>query len=106
MIANPTTFADLFNIKVPNTHRKISVLDVCLMTECGLIAKFKYYLRQDIETKRSLLEYERLREDRVRQLEKQGELPTCKRCGNPLISELGIKPRPSVPAGRRCRQQK
>jgi hypothetical protein len=90
-ITSPEEFADLFNTKIPDAHRKITSNDVCLMTECNLIGKYKFYGRQDLETVRGILQYEQLREtpsatQRPAEYQKR-KLKKCKMCGQALFEE-------------------
>ena len=49
-ITSPEAFADLFNIKSPGAYRKVTFDDVCHMTGCKLIDRYRFYGRQDLET--------------------------------------------------------
>ena len=66
------------------------------MTECGLIKRYGYYIRSDIETIRSILQYEKLRDKRPQKLlvNEIPEPPRCKSCGQTL------PPQPEGKVGR------
>ena len=85
-ITSPEVFADLFNTKIPDAYRKVTSNDVRLMTECHLIGKYNFYIMDDLETVRGILEYEQLREKRPAQstIENSHEPPKCKMCGELL----------------------
>jgi len=102
-ITSPEAFAEWFNEKILNACRKLTVDDVCLMTECKLISRYRFYGHQDIETARGILQYEQMREKRSERLEERGGrdeakavtiVPNCKRCGQPL---------PAPPPGKKGR---
>lgn len=77
---SPKAFADLFNAKIPYAYRGITSYDVRLMTECNLIGRHKCYIRQDLETIRGTLQYEKLRQHRSAQQNKEKEPPRYKSC--------------------------
>jgi len=56
-----------FNMKYPGAHRPITAEDVILMTRCKLICRYGFYLRDDLETVRGILQYEQMRETRSTQ---------------------------------------
>lgn len=88
IIASPEKFAEWFNLKYPNAYRQISTEDVKDMTDCGLIHHLGYYSRsQDTEIIKGILQYEKMREDRSQQQDKQNGPPLCKMCGEPLPVE-------------------
>ncbi|MFC2004814.1 hypothetical protein ACFLUY_01175 [Chloroflexota bacterium] len=95
-ITHPEAFADLFNTKIPDAHRKITSNDVRLMTKGNLIYKYGFYGSQDLELVRGILQYEQLREYRPVPLtsEDEPEPPKCKKCEQPL---------PYWPRGKRGR---
>ena len=51
------------------------------MTECGLIGKYKYYGRQDIQLVRAILQYEQMRDERKLKVYTKDVPRMCKRCG-------------------------
>ncbi len=83
-INNTEAFIDFFKMKFPDMCRKLTVDNVRLMTECSLIGRYKYYLRQDLEIVRRILHFEELREHRSAQQDKEKKSPCCKSCGQPL----------------------
>jgi len=85
-IVSPDKFAAQFNQVVPGAYRKISAQDVRDITGCGLIGKYQYYGRADLETVRAVLQYEQLRQKRIQgqSTEDKSEPLKCKRCGQPL----------------------
>ena len=92
-VLSPDKFAEWFNSVVPGAYRKIDTQDVRDMTECGLIGRYNYYGRKDIETVRAILQYEQLRQNR----EKRNEIKDadgdihCRRCGVLLTDEQNGK---------------
>ena len=84
IITSPEKFAVLFNEKYPGTYRKITTQDVRDMTTCGLIGRYGFYLRVDLETIRGILEYE--------QLQRRNNYPLVVRCaGNFCLYSLKVK---------------
>jgi hypothetical protein len=86
---SPEKFAQWFNQVVPFALRDITSWDVKCLTELGVIGRFGYYGRQDIETVRVVLEYERLRQNRQSREEirvADGAIH-CRRCGVKLAPE-------------------
>jgi len=47
-ILSPDKFAEWFNNVVPGAYRSITAQDIRDMTECGLVAHYGYYIRQDL----------------------------------------------------------
>ena len=86
LITSAGRFATLFNSKVPGAYRPISADDIRLMTECGLVGRYGYYGREDMQTVIGILRYEQLREKRAHSPPKDTtiELPHCKSCGEPV----------------------
>ena len=86
LITSPRKFASLFNEKYIGANRQITVEDVICMTSCKLICRHDYYLRDDLEIVRGVLEYEQMREQRSAQEPADNKLepPKCKMCGQPL----------------------
>jgi len=86
MFTNPDRFASWFNEAVPGAYRQITVEDVRDMANCGLIARYRYYLSADIQTVRAILQYEHMRQKRIERSETKaiGYVPVCKNCGQPL----------------------
>lgn len=93
-IVSPDKFLEWFNSKVPGAYRKITNQDVRDMTECGLIGRYGYYGRTDLETVRAILLYEQLRSERERKACLQDAPRTCKRCGKSLPENGNKKGRP------------
>ena len=60
-ITSPKKFAALFNEKYVGANRKITAEDVICMTVCKIICRHGYYLRDDLEIVRGVLEYEQMR---------------------------------------------
>lgn len=87
---NPDKFAAWFNSVVPGAYRKVDARDVRDMTECGLIGRYGYYGRLDLETAGAILQYEQMREKRsAKPLEEdEPKQPSCKMCGGPLPPQL------------------
>lgn len=96
VITNPDKFAARFNTMYPGAYRDVTAQDIRDMTECGLIRRYDYYSRQDLETVRGILEYEVSVERRVKKSEVTaiGNIPTCKRCARPL---------PTIPVDKKGR---
>jgi hypothetical protein len=91
--SNPTKFAQWFNEKYTGAYRRISTGDVKDLTECGLIQHRDYYSgSMDGETIRAILQYEKLREKRSTEQNKDKDYPSCKRCGQPLPLNEEVKP--------------
>lgn len=86
IITNPDKFTKWLKAMVPDTYRQLAIEDIRLMTSISLIKRYKYYSRQDLETVRAILQYERLREKRIEKDEAKAvfDVPRCKRCGEPL----------------------
>ena len=97
LITSPRKFASLFNEKYIGANRQITVEDVICMTRCKLICRHGYYLRDDLEMVRGVLEYEQMRE-KISKRDPAGdqlEPRKCKLCGEPLSPEHeGKKGRP------------
>ena len=85
-VLSPDKFAEWFNEAVPGAYRKLTVQDIRDITECGLIMKYNYFSRDDLEIVRAVLQYEQLRQERE---SKTNTVRTCKRCGQPLPTEHG-----------------
>jgi len=97
IITSPERFADWFNTKVPGTYRDITPSDIRLLSECGLIKRYGYYLQDDLQTVIGILNYEQLREKKIQKQEQAAsdDPPRCKLCGKPLPPEVeGKKGRP------------
>jgi len=94
-ILSPDRFAEWFNNVVPGAYRSITAQDIRDMTECGLVAHYGYYIRQDLETVRAILLYEQLRERRIQESCLQDTPKTCKSCGKLLPDNEGSRGRPS-----------
>jgi hypothetical protein len=86
-ISSPERFAVEFNQNVPGAHRHLTPDDVRLMTRCGLIRRYNFYVKGDIQTAIGILRYEQLREKRIKQESKPSSMERlCRACGNPLPS--------------------
>jgi hypothetical protein len=86
-ISSYERFAAEFNEIVPGAYRHITADDVQLMTQCGLIRRYKFYVKGDLQTVISILKYEQLREKRIDQEVKPiATERLCRACGNPLSS--------------------
>jgi len=95
-ILSPDKFAAEFNSVVAGTYRRIDAEDVRCLTECGLIGRYSYYMREDLQTVRAILLYEQLRDESERKACLKDTPKTCKRCGQPLSSQSdGRKGRPN-----------
>ena len=83
LIFSPDKFAEWFNTVVPGAYRKIDAEDVRDMTDYGLIGRYQYYGRTDLETVRAILNYEQLRQNRNRRNEIRDDegMIHCRRCG-------------------------
>ena len=93
IITSPDKFAEWFNLVVPGAYRNITTQDVRDMTNCGLICRYRYYVRDDLQTVRAVLLYEQSRD---RRSGKEDTTRTCKRCGQPLPAQTdGKRGRPS-----------
>ena len=88
-ITSPRKFASLFNEKYIGANRQITVEDVICMTSCKLIGRHDYYLRDDLEIVRGVLEYEQMRERQSAQeySEDKPEPRKCKMCSQALPLE-------------------
>jgi hypothetical protein len=78
------------------------------MTECGLIGKYKYYGRADLQIVRGLILYEQMREKRMKKpaVEDKLQILCCKLCGDPLPTKHeGKKGRPREYC-RRCEKSR
>jgi hypothetical protein len=56
--------------------------DAQLLAEYGVMGRYRYYVRQDIETVRAILLYEQMWDERSQKLDVADR--RCKRCGNLL----------------------
>jgi hypothetical protein len=61
IIALPDRFAQRFNEIVPGAYRQVTVTDIKQMMHCGLIGRRGFFTRDDLETVRGILLYEKLR---------------------------------------------
>ena len=86
-ILSPDRFAEWFNRVVP-AYRKITPEDARYLTVVGLVGRYGYYGRTDLEIVRSILQYEQMREERLSRYNKQS---VCKMCGKPLIPLLNAR---------------
>ena len=83
----PGRFAALFNSVVLGAYRQVTAQDVRDLTRCGLIGRYGYYGRADIETVRAVLQYEQIKQEREQQA---NAVRTCKRCGGLLPDNEGV----------------
>ncbi|HUU63048.1 MAG TPA: hypothetical protein VMX96_03905 [Dehalococcoidia bacterium] len=98
LIISPEKFAAEFNQVVPGAYRSITVQDIRDLTECGLIGKYGYYGRADLETVRAVLQYEQLRQNRQKkdEIRDSNGAIHCRRCGTLLTAKPnGKRGRPS-----------
>lgn len=95
-ITNPAVFAERFNEKFDDSYRKITSDDVRIMIDCGLVKRYGYFCRQDLETVRAVLQYEQRRQLVLPEKMTGDKLspPRCKRCGQLL---------PDPPPGKKGR---
>ena len=95
-VYSPDRFAAEFNAAVPCACQKIDAQDIQDLTKCGLIGRYSYYGRADLETVRAILLYEQLRAEREREACLKDVPRTCKRCGKSLCSQSnGRRGRPN-----------
>ena len=96
LITSPDKFADLFNAKVPGAYRQVMANDIRLLTQCGLIGRYGYYIQLDIETVRAILQYEQLRQNRQKrdEIRSSDGVIHCRRCG------VVLDVKPNSKAGR------
>ncbi|MBA7612802.1 hypothetical protein ES703_20042 [subsurface metagenome] len=97
LTGNAERFADLFNAKLPGAYRQITAQDIKDMTDCGLIGKYKYYGRTDLQIVRGLILYEQLWQKRMKKptVEDKLQILCCKLCGDSLSTRPeGKKGRP------------
>jgi hypothetical protein len=66
LITSPERFANFFNCKVSSARRQVTVDDVRLLTECGLIKHYGFYDNTDLQTVIGILKYEQLREKKTK----------------------------------------
>jgi hypothetical protein len=91
-ISSPERFAVEFNQNVPGAHRHLTPDDVRLMTRCGLIGRYDFYVKSDIQTAVGILRYEQLRDKGIVKEEKSTTVERlCKGCGNPLPTQEPLK---------------
>ena len=101
-ITRPDKFAGFFNAKVPGAYRQVSADDIRDMTTSGLIGRYGYYRHLDIETVRTILQYEQLRENRQKRDEirdKNGSIH-CRGCGVVLTIPKAKRGRPNEFCGK------
>jgi len=60
VVADPVRFAAKFNAAVPGACRSVTGEDIRQMAHCGLIGRHGFFTREDLETVRGILHYERL----------------------------------------------
>ena len=61
IVAEPDRFADKFNAIVRGAYRQVTADDIRQMKHCGLIGRYGFFARDDLETVRGILLYEQLR---------------------------------------------
>jgi hypothetical protein len=64
LIIKPEDFAAWFNKAIPGAYRSMTAQDVQDMVTSGVIGRYGYYMKLDIETVWPILQYEQLRENR------------------------------------------
>jgi hypothetical protein len=62
ILTSPKLFAAKFNLTVSGAYRQVTESDIRQMSHCRLIGRYGFYTREDLETVRSILRYEQLRE--------------------------------------------
>jgi hypothetical protein len=67
IIVNPGLFAAKFNSVVKGVYRQVTVDDIRYMAQCGLIGRYGFFTRQDMEIVRGILRYEQLRKNETEQ---------------------------------------
>jgi hypothetical protein len=93
LITSPVRFASWFKLEIPGAYREITSQDIRDMTECGLIGRYNFYDRQDLETVRAVLQYEQLRQNRQNREEirdAEGGIH-CRRCGKLMTTKHSRK---------------
>lgn len=92
-ITSPEKFVEWFRLEVPGAYRDLTSQDVRDMTNCGLIGRYGFYIRQDLETVRAVLQYEQLRQKRIQKYstEDKAQPLKCKSCGQSLIYQHEAK---------------
>lgn len=94
-ITSPIKFVALFNSKLPGAYRPIDITDVTDLVECGLLKRYGFFIRCDLQTVRAILQYEQLRQKRSQELTIEGQ--RCRMCGEPLLPQVeGKLGRPKV----------
>ena len=94
---NPDKFAVKFNSVMPEACRTVTTQDVLDMTECGLLKRHGYFIWQDLETVRGILQYEQLQQNRQKrdEIRDSDSAIQCRRCGSLLTAQPdGKKGRP------------
>ena len=69
VVSDPITFANRFNAAVPGSHRLVTPDDVRELAYCGLIGRHGFFDRSDLQTVRGILQYEKVRETRIRKVD-------------------------------------
>lgn len=92
-IVAPVKFAEWFNSAMPGAYGKVSIDDISDMASCGLIGRYGFYGRADLETVRAILQYEKLHQNRMERLTDSALLAVrrCKLCGNVLPAAPSTK---------------
>ena len=67
VVADPSRFAAKFNATVSGAYRHVTGDDIRQMAQCGLIGRYGFFDRSDLETVRGMLRYEQHREDAAKQ---------------------------------------
>ena len=88
---SPDKFAERFNSLFPGAYRQVDTQDILALVKCGLVCKYGFYSRDDLEVIRGILQYEQLREERS---QPEDTPKTCKRCGELLLDNAVGKGRP------------
>jgi len=87
LTSSPGRLAKEFNDVVPGAYRSVTVDDIRMMTECGLIGHHSCYGESDIRIVIGVLRYELLRKKTIEKPQPSviPEIQKCKMCGNPLL---------------------
>jgi hypothetical protein len=61
IVADPAKFAVKFNFTVPGAHRLVTAEDIRQISQCGLIGRHGFFTREDLETVRGIILYEKMK---------------------------------------------
>jgi hypothetical protein len=92
-ITSPEKIVEWFRLEVLGAYRNLTSQDIQDMINCGLIGRYGFYIRQDLETVSVVLQYDQLRQNRIQKFSKEDKAqpPKCKSCGQPLIYQHEAK---------------